>query len=237
MNSQATTAAAGASTVSCSGGESQAALQPLSVADFNAMSPSELLARTKRGVENFDRRVFWLTESQLNTAFLPDAGVGRWPARVLLGHLADAELANLHRLRRIVGEDQPLLSEWDENSFIDANVYGHRVEDNGGRPAASIGGYVALIHTVRQFMAEWLGTLAPEAWTRVAMHPSRGELSLKDIVVYNAWHLEHHARFLRAKIDRMLGPDQGESAAGRPATAGAKAAGSCGSGCGCAGTR
>ena len=30
--------------------------------------------------------------------------VGRWPIRVLLGHLADAELVFVHRMRRAVGE-------------------------------------------------------------------------------------------------------------------------------------
>jgi hypothetical protein len=76
------------------------------------------------GSETLDKRVFQLSAEQVDQAFLPDAGVGRWPIRVLLGHLADAELAFVHRMRRVVGEDSPVFSVWDENSFIDANIYG-----------------------------------------------------------------------------------------------------------------
>ncbi|MBL8991298.1 MAG: hypothetical protein JNJ48_06935, partial [Phycisphaerae bacterium] len=83
------------------------------------LTDAALIARYRIGLENFDPRAVRLSDEQLDTAFLPDAGVGRWPCRVLLGHLADAELAFVHRMRRIVGEDGPVFSLWDENTFID----------------------------------------------------------------------------------------------------------------------
>lgn len=75
------------------------------------------LMRCQRRALSIGLRVFQLTESQIDQAFLPQSvNVGRWPIRVLIGHLADAEVAAVHRMRRIVGEDNPVVSGWDERS-------------------------------------------------------------------------------------------------------------------------
>ncbi len=201
-----------------------------SVDEFMAMSTADFLNQYKRGVEHFDRRIFWLAPEQLDQAFLPDAGVGTWPIRVLLGHLADAELVFIHRMRRAVGEDNPVVALWDENAFIDSNIYGNapgssRVADN--RTSHPLAGHIALIHLLRQWGTDWLMTLNPQQWERQIMHPERGPMSVRLIAAYNAWHVEHHADFLRKKLDK-LGVDV-PVAQGAPAAS----AGSCGSGCGC----
>lgn len=159
-------------------------------------STSELIAKYRIGVENFDRRIFELNEEQLDRAFLPDAGLGRWPVRVLLGHIADAELAFAHRMRRGVAEDHPVVSPWDENAFIDSGLY----------KGDSIAGMVYVIHTLRRWTAEWLTTLSEAQMQRKMLHPERGEQTVYQVLVYATWHLEHHGEFLRKKIDKMLGP-------------------------------
>jgi hypothetical protein len=169
-----------------------------------------LVMRYRKGIEKLDQRVFELTEEQIDMAFLPEANVGRWPVRVLLGHLADAEVAAVHRMRRIVGEDGPVVNNWDEDAFVDANLYNNGpkayAEDAQGdnaRVMQALGGSMAVIHTLRQWCGQWLLTLPESAWTRTMMHPARGAVSLKDYVALNTWHLEHHGRFLTQKLDRM----------------------------------
>lgn len=172
---------------------------------FAALPDGELLIRYRRGVENFDRRMFDLTQEQLDTAFLPEANVGRWPVRVLLGHLADAELAFVHRMRRTAAEQNPVHSVWDEDAFIDSGLYGTQLPD--GRhtgPLHPLAGYVAVIHTLRRWHADWLATLTPQQWQRKCLHPVRGEQTLRIICNYATWHLEHHVWYLKAKLDRML---------------------------------
>lgn len=190
-------------------------------AQIAALGAPDLIRRLRRGVENFDRRIFELSDEQLDQAFLPDAGVGRWPVRVLVGHLADAELHNAARVRRAYAEENPMLAVWDENAYVDSNIYGL---GGGASGAGSIGAFVAVIHTLRQWTAMWLTTLDEASWARKAMHPERGPLSVRDIVVINTWHLEHHAAFLNAKLEKFLGvaPEEPEAAEG-----------GCGSGCGC----
>lgn len=178
---------------------------------FEALPNAELVARYRRGVENFDRRVFQLAEPQLDMAFLPEAGVGRWPVRVLLGHLTDAEIVYTHRMRRAVGEDSPLLAVWDENAFIDSGLYagGRQAVAPGARPIGAavrlppIAGFVAMLHTTRRWTAEWLETLAEAEWKRKALHPERGEQTVRSMAVLCSWHLEHHAWYLNAKVERM----------------------------------
>lgn len=172
---------------------------------FLAMPVDELLARYRRGVECFDKGVLDLSDEQLDMAWLPSAGVGNWPVRVLLGHLADAELFFAGRMRQMVAEERPTFGVWDENAFIDSGLY------NGpGRP---IGGFIATVHTLRKWMGEWLATLEPKAFDRMAMHPLRGPQSLKTVLTYDTWHLEHHAWYLNAKVERFAGRGAGTKSA------------------------
>lgn len=171
--------------------------------DYMAMTIADLTSRFAVGVEVMDQRVFKLRDEQLDMAFLPDAGVGRWPIRVLLGHLADAELPFVHRMRRVVAEENPVLQPWDENAFIDAGLYGsERTPPDLRQP---IGAYIATIYTLRKWTSDWFRTLPPQAWERKGLHTVRGEQTLKVILTYDTWHLDHHACFLNRKVERLLG--------------------------------
>ncbi|MBC7835066.1 MAG: DinB family protein [Phycisphaerales bacterium] len=181
---------------------------------FEALAIPELIARYRVGVENFDRRVFQLTGEQLDTAFRPEVGVGRWPVRVLLGHLADAELPFVHRCRKAVAEANPMFCNWDEEAFIDSGLYN----------AQPIGAAIAVIHTVRLWAAGWFESLAPDDWNRRGLHSVRGEQTVRGMMWYYTWHLENHASYLNRKVERMLGPR---------AEIESKSTGRCGPGCAC----
>ncbi len=190
-------------------------------AQLAELGTPELVSRYRFGLEMLDPRVFELSDEQLDMAFLPDAGVGRWPVRVLLGHVADCELVQTHRIRRALAEPGAMLGLWDEQAFIDAHLYQER-----RRPA--IGGFIAVIHTMRRWQSDLLVTLDDEEWARRAMHPEQGEVSVKWLVAYTAWHMEHHLRFCQRKIDKMLGartPETDAAVAARHAASGG--------GCGC----
>lgn len=203
----------GADSGCCGGAQAQAPLAPLSAEELQQLPSLQLISRYRRGIENFDRRVFDLAERQIDQAFLPDAGVGQWPVRVLIGHCADADLASVHRMRRAVAEDNPILSNWDENAFVDANLYGNRHEGYADSPEGdharvmnALGGHMAAIHTLRQWVGQWLMSLSEDQLDRAALHPERGAQTVRNMVALYTWHLEHHARFLTMKLDRMLGP-------------------------------
>lgn len=175
---------------------------PPALSGFIALAHPDIIDRYRRGTERLQRRLLDLNDARLDTAFHPDRGVGRWPCRVLMGHLADAELAFVHRMRRVVAEERPVFSAWDENAFIDAGLYGGA---SGGRDKP-VAAFVAVIHTLRAWNAEWLATLGDGAWARSGLHPERGEQTLRTIMNYATWHLEHHAWYLDRKLELLLGP-------------------------------
>ncbi len=191
--------------------------------EIRALEPPALTARMRIGVEHLDPRVFEMDEPSLAQAWLPDAGVGRWPIRVILGHLADTEMVFARRIRQILAEDKPTLALFDEHAYIDSGLYGC-TEASDLRPP--IGGDVAMTHTTRSWLVALLMQLDDAQWQRVGMHPERGPITLRDIADYACWHLEHHASYLNAKTYKLLGP--------RPESEGCAPGGCSKPGCSCA---
>lgn len=209
-------------------------LRPMGWEEMATLPTLHLIMRFRRGVQNIDNRVLQLSERDIDMAFLPEAGVGRWPVRVLLGHLADAEVAAVHRMRRMIGEMNPVVSLWDEDSFVDSGIYDNGTKEYADSPdgdharvMAALGGHMAVIHTLRQWTGQWLLSLDDAAWSRTFMHPERGAVTLKQYVAMNTWHVEHHAKFLTMKLDKM-GIEHPA-----PPTPASPQGGGCGSGCGC----
>ena len=167
------------------------------IAPYRLLPMPELIERYRSASSLIERRVLELTAEQADTFFRPESEVGRWSCRVLLGHLADADLAEVHRMRKTAAEDRPTISPWDENAFIDEGLYG---------PRQPIAGFVAVIHTLRLWSGEWLATLTPEQMARKALHPEKGELSIHEMLIFSTWHFEHHIDFLKRKLIKLLGP-------------------------------
>lgn len=171
--------------------------------EIRELDAASLCARMRLGLERFDPRVVELSQEQVAQAWMEPAGVGVWPIRVLIGHLADAELVLSHRIRRVLAEDNPELALWDEHAFIDGGLYGCT---DGSTLLPPMGGDLAMIHTTRNWLCALLMQLDEQHWQRVGMHPEKGPVSVREIANQNCWHFEHHAWFLNAKIEKLLGP-------------------------------
>ncbi|MBL8018732.1 MAG: DinB family protein [Leptospirales bacterium] len=167
-------------------------LKPIGIAD--------LVQRFSNGLENLDQRIWTLGDPQLDQAFTTGDGVGEWPCRVLVGHLADAELAFVHRMRRIVAEERPLFAVWDENAFIEAGLYGNA----GNRRSFPVREFLETLQATRKWTASWLKTLPDSAFARTGQHPERGEQTLRTVLEYATWHLEQHGWFLNQKIRKLF---------------------------------
>lgn len=176
---------------------------PTSIRSLEKLSNEELIGRLRVGVEWLDPRIFELSDEQLNQAWLPDANVGRWPIRVVLGHLADVEMVFATRIRKIFAEENPTLALFDEHAFVDSAIYGCT---EGSTMQPPIGGDVATIHTLRSWLVTFLYQLEQSDWERTGLHPDHGPISIRTLAIYNCWHLERHAWFINAKTERMIGP-------------------------------
>ncbi len=139
--------------------------------EIKELDAASLCARMRMGLEHFDPRVVELSQDQVSQAWLEDAGVGVWPIRVLIGHLADAEMVMAHRIRKIIAEDSPELALWDEHAFIDGGIYGCT---EGSTLLPPMGGDLAMIHTTRNWLCALLMQLEESHWNRQGMHPING---------------------------------------------------------------
>lgn len=191
---------------------------------LNSMDWPDLVRRFAVGVEWFDPRLFHLPEDDLDTPFKPESGAGLLPIRALVTHLADCEMVWLHRIRRAVAEETPMLADFDHEAFLDGPLYG-RGTRSGVTSAPPVAGSVAVLHTMRRWALDWLFDMDGAMQNRSAMHPERGSMTVRDMLAITTWHLEHHAKFLNAKIEHMLGP----MPAAQPMPEGG-----CGPSCGCA---
>lgn len=180
---------------------------PVPTYDQLAALPSdELVARYALGVERIDKRVFDLDDDLLDTAFLESAGVGKWPIRVLLGHLAECEILNTYRLRKTAAEDGPIFEGFEPDPYIDGGLYKLQGPGGSGDSArAACGAFVATIHTVRAWTHGWLLTADDALWARKALHTKRGEFTFQRLLGLTVWHIEYHAAFLPKKVDLLLG--------------------------------
>lgn len=186
-----------------------------------------LLERYRTASHVLDARVLGLDDEQLDRAFDPAVGAGSWSCRTLLGHTTDADLVFATRMRRTIAEDRPMLTLFDEHAFLRSGIYEPIAQQIPGSLAGSVvpaGGYIAMLHTLRRWSGQWLATLPEQAFDRMAHHPERGEVTLRRLVEYAARHLEHHAWFLRRKLDLICGPEAANPTAG-----------GCGPGCRCTG--
>ncbi len=160
---------------------------------FQSMSHRELVRRYEHGVGMLPASASRLDHALLDRKFPPGSEAGEWSVRMVIGHIADAEIAFTHRMRRIAAEERPQFAVWDENQFIAREMYhGDLIIE-----------VLEAIKGVRIWTASWLSTLLEKDFGRIGIHPERGEQTLQDVLVYNVWHLEHHAWYLHRKLEAL----------------------------------
>jgi DinB superfamily len=144
----------------------------------------ELLERFRRGAELVAVSITGAAGPELDFKPAPD----QWSVRQIVAHLADAESANVVRLRQVVSEENPTLFPFDQNAWAERTNYQKR------KPSQSL-------DTMRQLRAEnyeLLKDLPPETFARIGKHLQRGQMTLLDLLRLFAEHAESHAMQIRS---------------------------------------
>ena len=120
------------------------------------------------------------------------ASDGGWGVVEILPHLRDWEAIYLERARRIVNDDHPHLSSYDDTLWSIERDY------RGQDPHQVF----AELRGLRAELVEFLSALSPEAWTRTGQHGYYGDITL-------AWlcdHIcEHDHEHLEQSRDALAG--------------------------------
>lgn len=138
-----------------------------------------------RGVQILRESVEGMNQSQLMSRPVP----GKWSTLEVVCHLVDSDQAWMHRMKRIISEDRPLLIGYDETRFAEALGY----------HARDIREELELFDLGRRHMARILLLLAPGALDRKGVHSESGLITLQRAIEVEVEHVSHHVRFIEEK--------------------------------------
>ncbi len=128
-----------------------------------------------------------LSDAQLDTPYRD----GGWTARQVVHHMADSHMQAYIRMRKIVTEDHPTIQPYNQDVWA-------ALPDAAGPIEPSL----VILMGLHARWATFLELLPESAWTRGALHPERGEVTLMSMLATYAGHgVKHcgHIRSLREK--------------------------------------
>lgn len=115
---------------------------------------------------------------------------GKWSIAEIVAHLADTEVAMGWRVRMVLGQPGEPIQPFDQ----DAWAAGMRYEKRDVRQS------LEQYRSLREANVALLKSLAAEDWKKSAMHPERGEQTVRAIVEMTAGHDLNHF----GQIERIL---------------------------------
>jgi hypothetical protein len=133
-----------------------------------------------------------LTPAELNAFPVP----GTWSIQQIIVHRWESDLAAVHRMRRVIAEDNPLLIAYDETACAANLMYEH--ED--------LTRVCRMFEDQRRMMAAMLRRLPEEAFARCGVHNQRGKVTLRDFVQIYVDHVRGHMKHLLRKRDLLGKP-------------------------------
>ncbi len=123
-----------------------------------------------------------LTEGQPEEALARHTAPGKWSAREILAHFAEAEIVIAWRYRQIVERSGVGIAAYDQNVWARLGDY------TAAAPKESL----ELFRALRKKNLQMLARLTPEEWQHHGVHAERGEMTLRDLVREVAGHDLNH---------------------------------------------
>ena len=113
-----------------------------------------------------------------------------WTPRMIAHHLADSEMTSAIRLRRLIAEDDPVISGYDEVGFAKKLTSDRPIEPS-----------LEAMRWARESTAQILERLTEEDWQRAGTHSESGPYSVENWLTIYASHGHDHAK----QIERSRG--------------------------------
>jgi hypothetical protein len=145
---------------------------------------TESLERFRRGPELLAMVLTGVYGDETDFSLAP----GKWSIRLLIAHLADAEMVGAQRFRQVIAEDNPPLGAFDQDAWARNLDYARKL------PKQSLESF----RRVRAENYELLKPLPESAFERTGVHAERGSLTLRQLLEGYAEHAESHARQMQA---------------------------------------
>ena len=143
-----------------------------------------LIARYKAGYQKVVAALRGIRPAELAWRPAP----GEWSAREVVHHLADSETIAGIRLRRLLVEDNPLISGYDQDEY----AVRFRYQERPMAPA------LEAFKAARATTAQLLDRMTEADWQRAGTHSESGAYSAEQWLDLYAEHAEIHAAQIRA---------------------------------------
>jgi uncharacterized damage-inducible protein DinB len=143
------------------------------------LAPLDVIAETPRRLAQL---VETIGPARLETAPAP----GKWSARDIVAHLADAEIAFAFRLKQTLAEDHHVIQPFDQDLW--AKSYG----------ACDAGLALATLSALRAWNIALIGSVKPAELSKPVTHPERGTMTFQTIVETMAGHDRNHIKQMEA---------------------------------------
>ena len=115
---------------------------------------------------------------------------GKWSARDIISHLADAELVFAFRLRQTLAEDHHVIQPFDQDLW--AKAY----------PACDVKSALAVVSAVRAWNLALIRSVKPADLAKPVTHPERGTMTFQTIVETMAGHDRNHIKQIEAIVSQ-----------------------------------
>jgi hypothetical protein len=111
---------------------------------------------------------------------------GEWSPREIVHHLADSEMTSAIRLRRLIAEENPEISGYDQEEFARRLYYDRPIDPS-----------LAAFNAARMSTADILERLTDEEWASQGTHSESGAYSVYDWLEIYSVHAHEHADQIR----------------------------------------
>ncbi|MCM3268073.1 DinB family protein [Paenibacillus elgii] len=144
-----------------------------------------LIEEYRRGDELLREAVKGLMEEELRFKPAPD----KWSIHEILIHLADSELVSTQRLKKVLAEDEPLLTSWEQDVWTKNLGYEKQDRDQ----------YLLLFQMLRAHMQPVLVHLTADQSERVGVYEDGARFTFRQMLEYRVKHVRIHL----AQIERV----------------------------------
>jgi len=136
-------------------------------------NPREVIAQTPDRLTVLAER---LGAAGLERSLAP----GKWPARLIICHLADCENVFAFRLRQALAEPYHVIQPFDQDVWA------------GRYPGMSAQDALAVFSAVRRWNLALLETVTPAELSKSLNHPERGDMTLQTVIETMGGHDLNH---------------------------------------------
>jgi hypothetical protein len=149
---------------------------------MDSAARKELVNQYKDGYRVVTEALEKISDRELDARPAP----GKWSAREIVHHLADSEMTSAIRLRRLIAEERPAISGYDEEEFARRLHYDRPIESS-----------LEAIHAARRSTADLLDRLTEAEWKREGTHTESGRYTVENWLEIYARHAHNHAEQIR----------------------------------------